>query len=133
MTEENAKVRLSDRDRLIEVIEARWEHLVDVGTEVTPHIVASLIADDILGSRWKVERDVTMLARGKDAGYEKGLRDAIAAVGDVDRCDYETDANGEARLIRYEDGQRAIARLSAHGMEAVFDEKEKEVAREHRN
>jgi len=120
MTEEIAKVRLSDRDRLIEVIEARWDHLVDIGTEVTPHIVASLIADDILGSQWKVERDITMLNRGKDAGYERGLQDAIVAVGEMERGTGWS--GGPQNLIEYDQAQRHIARLSNHDMEAAFDD-----------
>lgn len=116
------KVELTDRERLIEVIEARWNHLAETGLEVSPKIVASLIADDVLSSQWKVERDTTMLARGKDAGYERALRDAISAVGEVPRCDYIMNAEGEAQLVMYKQAQRAVASLSNHGMEALFDD-----------
>jgi len=120
---ENEKVKLSDRDRLIEVIENRWTHLVDIGAEVSPRIVASLIADDILGSQWKIERDTMMLARGRDAGYEKGLRDAIGTIGMIDRQWLDVmEPPEEARLIDYMAAQHAVATLSKHGMAEVFGE-----------
>jgi hypothetical protein len=119
------KVKLTERERLIEVVEARLTHLVEVDTDVTPRIVASLIADDILGSQWKTERDTTMLTRGRDAGYEKGLRDSIATIGMIERvwCDLMKDPD-ETRLIDYQAAQHAVASLSKHGMAEVFKEGE---------
>jgi hypothetical protein len=118
---EEQKVILSDRDRLMEVVFARLDHIEDIGTtDLSPKMIAALITDDILASLWRVERDTTMLARGKDAGYERALQDAIAAVGEMERGSGWS--GGPQNLIEYDQTQRHIARLSNHGMEDLWRE-----------
>jgi hypothetical protein len=112
MTERN----LSTRDALVDIIRTRIVH--SMGSGPPPDNLANLIADDILGSSLRTERDSIMITRGQEAGFEKGLREAIGAVGDMDRqAGWE---GGPYNLIQYDEAQKAIARLSKRGMEDLW-------------
>lgn len=122
----NEKVILTDRERLMEVVYSRLDHVEDVGFEdISMKMLASLITDDILSSPWKGDRDTTMYLRGVEAGYEKGLRESIAAIGNVERMD-EYEGVAEPRLILYNEAQKEVARLSTKGLEALWNEEQEE-------
>lgn len=111
---------LSEREQLIQMIE---ERLVHTGMDEVAdcHELASLIGDDVMRSLLRIQHDTVMLERGRDAGFEKGLREAIAAVGEIDRnLDHVSVPPGEYRLVDYQEAQLAIAKLSNHGMEDLF-------------
>jgi hypothetical protein len=57
-----------------------------------------------------------------DAGYERGIRDAIAAVGEVERT--SAYPGGPMNLIPYDEAQRHIARLSSQDIEDLWDKPE---------
>lgn len=84
--------------------------------------LASLIADDILSSGWNVETVTRSTANGMDAGFEKGLRDAIGAVGEMERtAGWE---GGPENLIEYDEAQKHIARLSKRGLAELWEKEE---------
>jgi hypothetical protein len=118
MTDE--KVVLSDRTQLLEIVKTRLSFMALSGEDLDMERVAALITDDILTSEWNVGRISRATSTGIDAGYEKGLREAIAVVGEMERTGAWE--GGPFNLVEYEQTQRAVARLSKRGLESLWDE-----------
>jgi hypothetical protein len=114
------KVGLSNRDRLHQVVVTRLRHYLKTpAEEVSLTQLASLITDDILASGWNVDWINNATQNGMDAGYEKALREAISALGELERtAGYE---NGPENLVEYQEGQKHIARLSKRGLEELWE------------
>lgn len=104
------------RDAIKRVILDRLTHAHQNGVSPLDN-VAGLIADDLLSSPEMVAIINRSIENGMEAGREKGLRDAIMAVGNMER---QLNEAGDYRHVDYENAQRAIAEQSTRGLEELW-------------
>lgn len=111
------------RALLVALILGRLEWLQNT-ENVVPEQAANLIVDDIFSSGPMINIINRATTNGMDAGFEKALRDAIAAVGGLPRGDDQVNEHGEPQLILYKQAQAAIAQLSKRGLAELWKEGE---------
>jgi len=118
--EPEQKVQLSDRDALRGVIYTTLAFMARTGQETTMEELSNLLTDDIISSHWNATTIAHAWKNATDLGYEKGLRDAISAVGEMERtAGFE---GGPLNLIEYDQAQRHIAQLSKEGLAQAWAE-----------